>query len=274
MTTLPSDPLSFEDFAHSNGATFWYAREFMRMLGYSDWSTFRRGVLQRACNACMSLQISVTDNFRETNIIIDGREQVDFKLTRFACYLIAMNGDPKKPQIAEAQAYFAGLAEAFREYIEAQEQVERVLVRAEISDQERSLSSVAKAQGVENYAFFQNAGYLGMYNMHIGQLRQRKGVPNGRSPLDFMGSTELAANLFRITQTEEKIRNEAIRGQAALEETAKGVGRKVRRTMEEISGTRPEDLKPAEDIREVHKQLRATSREFQQMDMLPAPPAE
>lgn len=117
-----------------------------------------------------------------------------------------------------------------------------------------------------NYAFFQSAGYRGLYNMDMGRLRNLKGVPKDRSPLDFMGKTELAANLFRVTQTEEKIRNENIRGQAPLEQAAETVGRKVRKTMIEISGSRPEALAPAQDIRKVHKDLQSSHREIKRLD--------
>jgi DNA-damage-inducible protein D len=113
---------------------------------------------------------------------------------------------------------------------------------------------------------FQNSGYRGLYNMNLREIRRHKGVPDGRSPLDFMGKTELAANLFRVTQTEEKIRGEGIRGQPALEHTAEDVGRRVRRTMIEISGKRPENLPPAEDIKQVHKKLKSSHREIKKLD--------
>jgi DNA-damage-inducible protein D len=177
-----------------------------------------------------------------------------------------MNGDPKKPQVAQAQAYFVQWAEACRLYLEQAEGVERVAIRGEISEHERTLSGTAKAAGVVEYGLFQNAGYRGLYNMDLWQIRRRKGVPQGRSPLDFMGKTELAANLFRVTQTEEKIRAEKIRGQKPLERTAEGVGRKVRQTMIEISGKRPEELPPAEDIKEVHKKLKTSHREIRKLD--------
>lgn len=243
--TFSTDQLSFEDFSHKNGATFWYAREFMAMLGYANFNTFRRTVMERAHNTCLRLQIPIGEHFTEVQRDIDGDAHADFKLTRFACYLIAMNGDTRKPAVAQAQGYFATIAEQKRMEIDAAEDVARVVTRGEISDEERSLSTTASAQGVEQWAFFQNAGYMGLYNMSIGRVRLRKGIPSNRSPLDFMGSTELAANLFRITQTREKIRNEDIRGQSALETAAQGVGKAVRQVMIETSGTRPENLPPA-----------------------------
>jgi DNA-damage-inducible protein D len=122
------------------------------------------------------------------------------------------------------------------------------------------------ARGVVNFAFFQNAGYRGMYNLDLVQIRRKKGVPAGRSPLDFMGKTELAANLFRITQTEEKIRNEDITGQRPLQCAAEHVGRTVRKTMIDLSGTAPEQLPPARDITRVRGDLKRTGREYARLD--------
>lgn len=177
-----------------------------------------------------------------------------------------MNADPRNPKVAEAQAYFITMAEAFRQYVQEADGVERVLIRGEVSDREKALSSTAKAQGVENYAFFQNAGYRGMYNMNLAAIRSKRNVPNGRSPLDFMGKTELAANLFRITQTDEKIRNQNVRGQKLLEAAANEVGKKVRKTMIELSGTPPEQLRPEADIDDVRKGLKRSQKEYKKLD--------
>jgi DNA-damage-inducible protein D len=135
-----------------------------------------------------------------------------------------------------------------------------------VSEREKALSGTASAHGVENYAYFQNAGYRGMYNMDFRQLVRRKGVPDGRSILDFMGKTELAANLFRITQTEEKIRNEDIRGQAPLQRAHEAVGREVRETMRRIGGTLPENLPLAADIKKVRSGLKRAGKEFAKLD--------
>ncbi len=259
-----SSETSFEDFAHDNGARFWFASDFIRMLGYESLQTAHNAI-NRAMTACMTLQISVVENFTQFQRQKDGKTFEDYKLTRFACYLIAMNADPRKQRVATAQAYFAAVAETVRQ-IQEFEDVERVLIREEVSGREKSLSSTAKQAGIVNYAFFQNAGYLGMYNMNLAQLRTRRGLPGSVTPLDYMGKTELAGNLFRITQTEEKIKNEKIKGQQSLEIAAKEVGKKVRRTMIEISNVPPESLPVKEDIKTVKKTLKASHKEMKALD--------
>lgn len=258
---------NFEDFAIENGDRYWWASDLMRMLGYDSLASFRKAI-NRAINACAALNITIFENFIEVKREVDGKPEVDFKLTRFACYLTAMNGDVRKPAVAAAQAYFVTMAEAFRQYIQEADGIERVIVRDEISDREKSLASVVKDAGIIQYAFFQNAGYRAMYNMNLAQLRALRSIPSDRSPLDFMGKTELAGNLFRITQTEEKIKNEQIRGQRRLEDAATFVGRKVRRTMIELSGKPPETLPKGEDIKEVRKGLKTTQREFKKIDSM------
>lgn len=255
---------NFNALARENGITHWFAREFMEMLGYSDWGLFTK-VVNKALGVCMTLNIPIQDNFQQITRDVGGRQATDFKLSRFACYLVAMNGDTRKPEIARAQAYFAAIAESFRRYVEQAEDVERVAIRDDITANEKILSRTAHAAGVQSYPYFQNAGYRGLYNMNLCDLKIRKGVANG-SVLDFMGGEELAANLFRITQTEARIRNQGVRGQRDLERTAETVGKAVRDTMISISGTRPESLPPARNIKEVKSDLKASSREFQKLD--------
>lgn len=260
----PGSP-GFEAMGHENGFRSWYASDLAKLLGYESHSGFQQAV-NKAMTACNALGISIMDNFVEESRQVEGGTIRDFKLSRFACYLAAMNGDVRKPLVALAQAYFVRLAEACQLYIEQAEGIERVQIRAELTDRERGLSGVAKQHGVVEYAFFQNAGYRGLYNMNMSQLRMLKGIPQGRSPLDFMGKEEMAANLFRITQTEARIRNENIRGQNSLENAAETVGRKVRQTMVQTSGNRPENLPAAEDIKRVHKNLKSAHRGMRKLD--------
>jgi DNA-damage-inducible protein D len=255
----------FEESSQENGFTFWLASDLMVQLGYESATSFNKAV-NKAMTTCNTLNIPIMENFLQIEVLDGAKRSTDFKLSRFACYLVVMNADNKKPTVARAQAYFASLAGAVHNYLEEANKVERLVVRGEVSERESSLSGVAKQAGVTNYAFFQNAGYRGMYNKNIKQLKALRGIPDNRSPLDFMGKDELAANLFRITQTELKIKQDNIRGQGSLEYTAETVGKKVRQTMKDISGVLPENLPHHEDIKEVKKELKSKSRQIKQID--------
>lgn len=255
----PEAPL-FEQRSRENGFTSWSGREFAAHLGYKDYKSFFNAAINKAQQVCMSLQINISDHFKQEKILDEeGKEVMDIRLSRFACYLAAMNGDVKKVQVAQAQAYFATFADACRRYIEDSGEIERLLIRDEISDHEKTLSITAKRAGVTEYGFFQNAGYRGLYNMNISELRKLKKIPASRSPLDFMGKDELAANLFRVTQTEAKMKRDGIKGQKMAEKTANEVGRTVRNTMRSISGQVPEQLEKVEDIKKLKTGLKATS---------------
>lgn len=255
----------FEVFGHDNGHRFWWESDLRRLLGYDQGKGWDKAS-GRAIAACTALGIPVQENFEHTTRDIDDEPVSDCKLSRFACYLIAMNGDPRKPEVARAQAYFASFAEAARQMSLQLDGVERVVVRDEMVDREKSLSSVAAGAGVVQYSLFQNAGYRGLYNMNLSQLKALKGVASDRSLLDFMGKEELAANLFRITQTEAKIRKDKVRGQHNLESTAENVGKHVRNTIREIGGTMPERLPPAQDLKAVKSGLKQTHRELKKLD--------
>jgi DNA-damage-inducible protein D len=257
---------NFEDLGNDNGFRFWWASDLARSLGYADLGSFQRGPLNRAMAACGSLSIPMAENFVTEKRELNGRSTVDVKLSRFACYLAAMNSDPNKPAVAAAQAWFAAAAESIRQYLVDASQIERLAIRDEISGKEKSLSSVAKMAGVSEYGYFQNAGYRGMYNMNLSKLKEYKRVPNAKKCLlDYMGKEELAANFFRITQTEAKIKNESIRGQKACEMAAHDVGKKVRTTMQELSNTKPENLPLANDIADTRKSLKRAAKQFKEL---------
>jgi len=260
--------INFNDIAQENGFTHWYASDYMKMLGYESYQSFKKAI-NRAMTTCMTLDIDTYDNFQQIRREIDGKKQTDYKLSRFACYLVAMNADNKKLKVAQAQAFFAVTAETIRRYVDDAGEVERVLIRDEISQHEKTLSNAASEAGVskDGYALFQNAGYRGMYNMNLNQLKKYKGLEKKkRTLLDFMGKDELAANLFRLTQTELKLKNDGVKGQRNAEATAENVGRKVRKTMLEISGIKPEDMVLSEDIKKVKTSLKQTHKGLKKLD--------
>jgi DNA-damage-inducible protein D len=257
-----TDSSAFEALARDNGFRHWYESDLQIALGYSSDDTFHK-VVNKATGVLMTTGIPVADNIVEV-VREDGKR--DNKLSRFACYIVAMNADVKKPEVAQAQTYFAALADSFQKMIDQADNIERVMIRDKVSHEEKSLSGVAHRAGVTNYAFFQNAGYRGLYNMNISQLKSVKKLPDGGMLLDYMGKEELAANLFRITQTESKIHRESIKGQSKLESAAEEVGKTVRKTIQQMGGTAPEQLPLAQDLKAVRKNLKGVHRDFQKLD--------
>jgi len=249
---------SFEDMGKPNGVTRWHESVLREALGYQSDDGFSKAI-NRAMQACLSISVACEDHFHRQS---DGT----YLFTRFACYLIAMNASPKKPQVAAAQAYFAAIAETFQSHLEHSNAIDRVLIRDKITDGQRTLSGVAKAHGVTCYAFFLDQGYRGMYNMSLKELTRYKGVKKNEQLIDRMDKTELAAHLFRITQTEAKIKNEGLQGQVSLEKAARSVGAKVRSTVIEISGKAPENLPIAENIKDVKKKLKGTTKTMKAID--------
>ena len=246
---------TFENIKHidENGAEFWYARELQSALEYTEWRNFEKSV-KRAKEACSASGFVEIDHFVDVNKMIDlakgaQREITDIKLSRYACYLIVMNGDPRKEVIALGQTYFAVKTrqkEISDTVAQLSEDEKRLAIRDEVTIRNKFLASSAKAAGVEtpvDYAVFQNRGYQGLYNgLGMKDIHKRKGLKKNQQILDHMGATELAANLFRITQTDDKLRRENIRGKELANETHFAVGKKVRQTIAELGGTMPENL--------------------------------
>jgi len=224
----------FENYSQQNGFVFWYATDLMNLLGYSTMNSFDKAV-NKAMTTCNTLNIPILDNFEQLQREVSGKFIKDYKLSRFACYLAVMNSDSKLPAVAKAQAYFATLAGAVQSYLLEADNAERIVIRGEVTERENSMNRVAHLAGVENYAFFQSAGYRGMYNKSLSQLKAIRHIAKDRTLLDFMGKEELAANLFRITQTELKIKQEGGKGQGYLENAAYTVGEKVRNTIDIMS---------------------------------------
>lgn len=238
-----------------DGKEFWFARQLGKILGYAEFRNFQP-VIEKANIACEQSGQQVEDHFVEMHEMIEigkgaKREMPSIGLSRYACYLIVQNGDPSKPVVANGQTYFAmqtrrqELADdsAFQQL---KEDEKRLFLRNELKEHNKQLVEAAQQAGVEtslDFAVFQNHGYKGLYGgLDAKGIHKRKGLKKSHNILDHMGSTELAANLFRATQTEEKLKRENIQGKSKANKTHYEVGKKVRETIEELGGTMPEDL--------------------------------
>ena len=265
----------FESIKHvdENGTEFWYARELMIMLEYSKWGNFIK-VIDKARESCKNSDNNVLDHFADVGKMVKAgvadKEIYDLKLTRYACYLIAQNGDTRKKTIALAQTYFAVQTRkqelTRKEYEQLSEDEKRLYTRKNVKDKNKYLFDTAKLAGVKNYGKFNNYGYRGLYNGETAKdIANRKGISEKEDILDYMSSTELAANLFRITQTDEVLKNKNINNEDDACKTHHNVGQAVRQTIKRIGGTMPEDLptpsKSAKQIeKEKNKQLKANDK--------------
>ena len=264
----------FENIKHVNeyGQEFWYARDLQVALEYETWRSFQKVIL-KAQNACENADNNVSDHFVDVGKMVNlgsgsQREIGDYMLSRYACYLIVMNGDPRKQVIAIGQTYFAVKTrqqELVENYDELSEDQKRLAIRSEMKRHNKQLADAAHGAGVETpleYAIFQNYGYQGLYGgLSAKDIQQRKGLKKSENILDHMGSTELAANLFRATQTEEKLRREQIQGKELANSVHYQVGRKVRQTIKELGGTMPEDLPtPPKSIKQIAKEQKKLPR--------------
>lgn len=244
----------FESIRHldANGYEYWTARELMLILEYKQWRRFS-DTIDKAKDACMASGNDVDDHFANVGKMVKAgvasKKIDDYKLTRYACYLIAMNGDPRKKAIALAQTYFAiktRQQEITENYDKLSEEQRRIAIRSELKTHNKSLADAAKTSGVQSsleYAIFQNKGYQGLYGgLTAKGIHKNKNLKKNQKILDYMGSTELAANLFRATQTNEKLRREHIKGKENAYNTHYQVGKKIRQTIKELGGVMPENL--------------------------------
>jgi len=258
----------FEDIKHytEDGAEFWYARELQAVLEYKEWRNFVK-VIYKAKDACQGANYPVSECFvdiNKTSPMPNGgvKEIDDMMLSRYACYLIVMNGDSRKEVIALGQTYFAVKTrqqELIENYDKLTEDQKRLAIRNEMKEHNKQLVEAAKDAGVKtnlDYAIFQNAGYQGLYGgLKAKDIHERKGLKKSQEILDHMGYEELAANLFRATQTEAKLRRENIQGKTNANQTHYEVGSKVRQTIAELGGTMPEDLPtPEKSIKQIEKE--------------------
>ena len=266
LNDIDKNNKSFEDIKHidENGVEFWYARELMPILQYSNWQNFEK-IIDKAKISCENSGISVFEHFIDINKTIKmpkGAEKniLDYELTRYACYLIAQNGDSRKKVIALAQTYFAvqtrkqELIE--KEYSMLTEDEKRFYQRNLTRKGNYSLNQAAKKAGVKNFDKFHNSGYKGLYNGETADdIAKRKGLRYREDILDNMGSEELAANLFRITQTESRLKKDNIKTEREANSTHYEIGKKVRKAIADIGGTMPEDLPtPKKSLKQLEKE--------------------
>ncbi|AMK10237.1 DNA damage-inducible protein D [Pseudodesulfovibrio indicus] len=268
--------LTFEELKlqDENGNDFWLARQLSKVLGYGEYRNFLP-VIEKAKTSCENSGQPVSDHFVEVHEMIalgkgGQRAMESYALSRYACYLIVQNADPSKPVIANGQTYFAiqtrrqELADD-ESFQQLKEEEKRLFLREEMKEHNKQLVKAAQQAGVESgldFAIFQNHGYKGLYGgLDAKAIHRHKGLKKSQNILDNMGSTELAANLFRATQTEEKLRRENIRGKQAANQTHFEVGKKVRQTIKELGGTMPEELPvPDEDLAKVARRVKAAEK--------------
>ena len=266
----------FESLKHVNesGVEYWSAREIYPYLGYTQWRGFADAI-ERAKESCKSASQRVEEHFadaRKTSPMPNGgtKEMLDVHLTRYACYLVAQNGDPRKTEIAQAQTYFA-IQTRYAEIQQMEgyqrlttEEEMRLFLRQQMREHNVELADAAQKAGVKEpweYARFQNAGYKGLYNgMDEDAIHSHKRLTKSQKILDHMGSTELAANLFRATQAAEKLKKDNVQGKANANNVHFEVGQKVRKAIEEIGGTMPEDLPSVESIKKLEFKQRKLER--------------
>lgn len=258
---------TFGEIKHINeyGSEYWLARELAQVLEYTQWRNFV-SVIEKAMEACANSGFNVDDHFADVSKMIDlakgaKREIEDIELSRYACYLIVQNADPRKKIVALGQTYFAiqtRRQELQDEFNKLDENAKRLQIREEIREHNKSLAEAAQVAGVktpQDYAVFQNKGYQGLYGgLGVKEIHKRKCLKKNQKILDHMGSTELAANLFRATQTDEKLRRDNVKGKEKANQTHYVVGKTVRDTIEKLGGTMPEDLPtPDESIKQLEK---------------------
>lgn len=257
---------TFEDIKHidENGIEFWYARELMPILQYSNWQNFEK-IIDKAKISCQNSDISAFEHFIDVNKTIKmpkGAQKtiIDYELTRYACYLIAQNGDSRKKVIALAQTYFAVQTRkqeiSEKEYTELTEDEKRFYQRNLTRKGNYSLNQTAKNAGVKNFDRFHNLGYKGLYNGETADdIAKRKGLRYREDILDNMGSEELAANLFRITQTESRLKKDNICSEKEANKTHYNIGKNIREVIAKNGGTMPEELPtPKKSLKQLEKE--------------------
>ena len=268
MNNLESNNITFESIKHTNeyGNEFWLARELMIALEYKRWDKFCN-VIENAKIACEKSNNIMSYHFSQVGRMVEigskaSRNIMDVKLSRYACYLIAQNGDSRKKSVALAQTYFAVQTRKMElteiDYSSLTEDEKRFYQRNLTKKGNYSLNQTAKKAGVKNFDKFHNAGYKGLYNGETANdIAKRKKLRYREDILDNMGSEELAANLFRITQTEAKLKKDNIEGESEANKTHYNIGKNIREVIAKNGGTMPEDLPaPDKSLKELEKETK------------------
>lgn len=247
-----------------NGEDYWMGREIQAILGYDTWEYFY-AVIQKAMMGCESAGFKVIYHFRDTTKMISGGkgaklQRADCYLTRYACYLVAMNGDSRKAEISTAQSYFA--AQTRKQ--ELRDQEKRILLRDRVRRGNTVLAGTARNAGVRRFGIFTDAGYRGLYGMGLKEIKKRKQIPQSADLLDRAGHAELAANEFRITQAQQKLERDRIQGEEAAIAAHRDVGAEVRSAIQRIGGTMPENLPLEEPIKNIIAAHKRRQKELNQ----------
>ncbi|MBI3814760.1 MAG: DNA damage-inducible protein D [Nitrospinae bacterium] len=265
---VPMGSKSFEDLKKVNeyGAEYWSAREIQPLLGYTQWRRFEDAV-KRAITSCKQSGNEPSHHFAGAGKPIEGGKGAvqtvnDYHLSRFACYLIAQNGDPRKPEIANAQKYFAVQTRRQEISTAIATDLERLEFRKQTTEEFKTLSGAARDAGVHDRMFgvFHDAGYKGMYGgLGRDAIKKQKRIPEKENLMDRMDTTELAANQFRMTQTRDKLSKDNVKDQQSAIRTHENVGKEVRDAIKRIGSTLPEHLPPAEHIKQVEKRVKSAA---------------
>ncbi len=266
-----------------DGSEYWSARDLSKILGYTEWRNFTTAI-EKAKEACQNSGQAVSDHFVEANKLIEAgkrarRKIEDYHLSRYACYLLIQNSDPSKPIVALGQSYFAVQTrrqELADELAALPEDQLRLLRRAQMTIYNSQLAGVAQQSGViesRDFAIFQDHGYMGLYGgLKAKDIHAHKGLKKNQEILDYMGSDELAANIFRASQTKQKLEREQIQGKEKANQAHYTVGKKVRQTIEELGGTPPEDLPtPTESIQQLQRKEQRQLEERSQPSLFDEP---
>ena len=276
LLPVPLTPTVFDQFKKytKQGVEYWHARKLQELLAYDSWQNFE-GIIQKAIVACERGGASPKVHFNETIEVKEksnsaSTQRKDYHLTKHACYLVAMNAEGTKQEVADAMTYFS--IQTQRQEISDQRarDAKRIEWRCHLTDRQKRLHSAAKIAGVQNYALFNDAGYRGLYRMHLSELLKHKKLPTSAQLYDHIGTTELAANAFRATQAAEILQREKIGGQDAASATHEKVGAEVRQTIKRLGNTMPENLPTEPNIKIVERRLAKSTKQLQ--DKSPCPP--